>query len=411
MKNIYEVNYMNDKDIDERIKNICLQAENNYILNYAKSNEKNIKKNELYNITYRRNISNSNSNILSLDKTITNSKDSNDNNINKIINENKPNPILINNNSIKGYNNQYINMNNNNINNSTTRNNTKINKNKSFNKRIPKTNISQDLINSINSKIKYKSNNMLSLNSFDYKNNTQDDDIVNYNPQLILSQSEINNHNNHIHSKNNSSFFSSDPSFCFECSLHKVINDKNIYNKDLTLKAKENKEINKIILTAKTLLQKNKLIKSYQLLQNYIINYGIKHPDLYYLYGETCRKLKYMEDAQKYLLACMNFKNCSPYVYLSLAELYREIGQFKYSKNFYKKCLLFFEKGNIYYNLAINYMKLNKPLKALNFITEAITMEKNVAIYYKFRSDVYKILGHKDLSEKDIYQYNNLVNN
>ena len=411
MKNIYEVNYMNDEDIDERIKNICLQAENNYILNYAKSNEKNIKKNELYNIKYRRNNSNSNSNLLSLDKTLTNSKDSNDNNINKIINENKPNPILINNNSIKGYNNQYINIKNNNINNSTTRNNTKINKNKSFNKRIPKTNISQDLINSINSKIKYKSNNMLSLNSFDYKNNTQDDDIVNYNPQLILSQSEINNHNNHIHSKNNSSFFSSDPSFCFECSLHKVINDKNIYNKDLTLKAKENKEINKIILTAKTLLQKNKLIKSYQLLQNYIINYGIKHPDLYYLYGETCRKLKYMEDAQKYLLACMNFKNCSPYVYLSLAELYREIGQFKYSKNFYKKCLLFFEKGNIYYNLAINYMKLNKPLKALNFITEAINMEKNVAIYYKFRSDVYKILGHKDLSEKDIYQYNNLVNN
>ena len=410
MKNIYEVNYMNDEDIDERIKNICLQAENNYILNYAKSNEKNIKKNELYNIKYRRNNSNSNSNLLSLDKTLTNSKDSNDNNINKIINENKPNPILINK-SIKGYNNQYTNIKNNNINNSTTRNNTKINKNKSFNKRMPKTNISQDLINSINSKIKYKSNNMLSLNSFDYKNNTQDDDIVNYNPQLILSQSEINNHNNHIHSKNNSSFFSSDPSFCFECSLHKVINDKNIYNKDLTLKAKENKEINKIILTAKTLLQKNKLIKSYQLLQNYIINYGIKHPDLYYLYGETCRKLKYMEDAQKYLLACMNFKNCSPYVYLSLAELYREIGQFKYSKNFYKKCLLFFEKGNIYYNLAINYMKLNKPLKALNFITEAINMEKNVAIYYKFRSDIYKILGHKDLSEKDIYQYNNLVNN
>ena len=410
MKNIYEVNYMNDEDIDERIKNICLQAENNYILNYAKSNEKNIKKNELYNIKYRRNNSNSNSNLLSLDKTLTNSKDSNDNNINKIINENKPNPILINK-SIKGYNNQYTNIKNNNINNSTTRNNTKINKNKSFNKRMPKTNISQDLINSINSKIKYKSNNMLSLNSFDYKNNTQDDDIVNYNPQLILSQSEINNHNNHIHSKNNSSFFSSDPSFCFECSLHKIINDKNIYNKDLTLKAKENKEINKIILTAKTLLQKNKLIKSYQLLQNYIINYGIKHPDLYYLYGETCRKLKYMEDAQKYLLACMNFKNCSPYVYLSLAELYREIGQFKYSKNFYKKCLLFFEKGNIYYNLAINYMKLNKPLKALNFITEAINMEKNVAIYYKFRSDIYKILGHKDLSEKDIYQYNNLVNN
>ena len=117
-----------------------------------------------------------------------------------------------------------------------------------------------------------------------------------------------------------------------------------------------------------------------------------------------------MEDAEKYLLSCMNYKNCSPYVYLSLAELYKEIGQIKYSKQFYKKCLLYFNKGNIYHNLAIIYLKLNKPLKALNFITEAINLDKNFPLYYKFRSDVYKILGHKDLSEKDIFQYNILVN-
>ena len=43
MRNIYEVNYMNDKNIDERIKNICLQAENNYILNYTKSSPQNDK--------------------------------------------------------------------------------------------------------------------------------------------------------------------------------------------------------------------------------------------------------------------------------------------------------------------------------------------------------------------------------
>ena len=95
-------------------------------------------------------------------------------------------------------------------------------------------------------------------------------------------------------------FFSASPSFCFECDLHHLINDKNIYNKDLNIKVKQNKEINKIILKGKSLLQKNRLKKAYELLKEYIINSNIKHPDLFYLYGETCRKLKYMEDAEKF---------------------------------------------------------------------------------------------------------------
>lgn len=66
MKNIYEVNYMNDKNIDERIKNICLQAENNYILNYANPPSKNDKENKNKNISLE---------ISPLDKTITNSQD------------------------------------------------------------------------------------------------------------------------------------------------------------------------------------------------------------------------------------------------------------------------------------------------------------------------------------------------
>ena len=259
------------------------------------------------------------------------------------------------------------------------------------------------MVNSMNNKIKYRSDNIISLNTFNGNNNENDN--YNNNSKLILTQSEIQNTNY------NNTFFSASPSFCFECDLHHLINDKNIYNKDLNIKVKQNKEINKIILKGKSLLQKNRLKKAYELLKEYIINSNIKHPDLFYLYGETCRKLKYMEDAEKFLLACMNFKNCSPYVYLSLAEFYKETGQIIFSKQFYKKCLLYFSKGNIYYNLSFIYMKLNKPLKALNFITEAINLDKNVPAYYKFRSEVYKILGHKDLSEKDIFQYNILVKN
>ena len=417
MKNIYEVNYMEDKNIDERIKNICLQAENNYILNYnvktTSTNNNNIqnnnKKNEIGDIN---NYLNDNS---ELDKTISDSNEHNDfirykqnemfnnnnynNNLNSNNNLNNKNNFILNNNNKTFYNNSRKNQtcrNNRNINNRNINNN---NNNK----------INQEIINSLNNRTQYRSNNMISPNIFNsYNNQEEEDDIVNYNSQLILSQSEIkkNNHNKHCTYTNNT-FFSSSPSFCFECDLHNLINDKNIYNKDLSIRTKENKEINKIILTGKTFLVNNKLNKAYNYLKNYI---NIKNPDLYYLYGETCRKLKFMENAEKYLLLCMNFKNCSPYVYLSLAQLYNEIGQIKYAKQFYKKCLIYFKKGNIFYNLAIIYMKLNKPLKGLNYITEAINLNENVPLYYKLRSNIYKILGHNDLSEKDIYRYNILVN-
>ena len=455
MRNIYEVNYMDDKNIDERIKNICLQAENNYILNYGKTNPQN----DINNIN-NKNISSDKINGLNtfedmssdLDKTMTYSKEQNNY---KNFSENKENNLFnkndILNNNYNSYNNKYNSYNNNigynslnsnhyNTNNNFISHNNNYNQNSnnrkpnnnSYNMRTnnetinkkslhsrnannttfqikKNSNISQEMINSFNNKVKYISNNMLSPNTFNPNlENKTEDDLVNYNSQVLLSRSEIKNHN-HNHNNTNT-FFSSSSSFCFECDLHKLINDKNIYNKDLNIKAQQNKEINKLILTAKSLLVKNKLNKVYDLLNPYIVNSNIKNPDLYYLYGETCRKLKYMEDSEKYLLDCMNFKNCSPYVYLSLAELYKEIGQIKYSKQFYKKCLLYFNKGNIYYNLAINYLKLNKPIKALNFITEAIDLGYNIPSYYKLRSDIYQNLGHKDLSEKDLYQYNILIN-
>ena len=425
MKNIYEVNYMDDKDIDERIKNICLQAENNYIMNYTKENNNK----SIRGISKEKIIINSNFDSSPLDKTMTYSNEENNNNknlyqqsqnglinnkLNNEYNDNNNNLYqqsqngLINNKLNNEYNvyNEYNKYNRNNMHIKRTINTSRNNiiRNKNRNNRKNNGNISEEMINSMNNKIKYRSNNMISPNVFETKNESNEEDIVNYNSQLI-SQSEIKSHYNH-----NSNTFLSSSSFCFECDLQKLINDNNIYNKDLYIKSKENKEINKIILNAKTLLVKNKLNKVYDYLKVYI-NSNINNPDLYYLYGETCRKLKYMEDAQKYLLACMNFKNCSPYVYLSLAELYNEIGQIKFSKQFYKKCLLYFNKGNIYYNLANNYLKLNKPLKALNFITEAINLEQNEPKYYKFRSEVYEILGHKKLSEEDIYQYNILIKN
>ena len=118
-----------------------------------------------------------------------------------------------------------------------------------------------------------------------------------------------------------------------------------------------------------------------------------------------------MEDAEKYLLAFLDYKNCSQYVYYSLAQFYKETGQIKYSINFYKKCLLYFNKASIYYNLGINQMKLNKPLKAINYLTEAIKLEPNQPLYYKYRSEIYKSLGYNDLYLRDVYKYNMIKNN
>ena len=282
MRNIYEVNYMDDKNIDERIKNICLQAENNYILNYSKTQDDKKNKNEISE-KIKMNLNQNDDMSSFLDQTMTYSKEQNDNNNfyqNKQQNEifsnynSNNNGYNLNNNDYD-FNNIEYNSNNNeynlnnkkyeqNIHNYNPNNNKYINniRENEINKKTlhsrntntlklnKNSNISQELINSMNNKIKYRSNNMISPKSFN------DEDIVNYNSQLILSQSEINNHN---HNHNGSNFFSTSSSFCFECDLQKLINDKNIYNKDLSIKAQQNKEINKIILKAKTLLVKNKL--------------------------------------------------------------------------------------------------------------------------------------------------------
>ena len=408
MKTLNEINYMLDPNIDERIKNLCQQAENNNILSLSKKN--NLQTPKIPNFSYKNDFSKNNYSFL--DKTVTKSEE----NLNIV--ESPQKNVFINLNKEQDSKQILSNRNNSQFikDNNALSLKIKPNRNKSWNKykfnnqnfKNKTINLNKEMIDSINSKIMLKSNNVLSPKSLKFGNNINNlsDDIVNYNSQLLISQSHINRNPS---SKYNS-FLSNSSSLCFECDLHKLINDKNIYNKDLNYKAKENKEINNIILTGKILLQKNKLKKAYILLSS-IIKKGINHPDLFYLYGEVCRKLKYMEDAEKYLLACLDYKNCSQYVYLSLAQLYKEIGQIKYSKNFYKKCLPYFKKGSINFNLAINYMKLNKPLKAINYLTEAINLDPRNPLYYKYRSQIYQELGHKDLYLKDIYKYNQCIIN
>ena len=64
---------------------------------------------------------------------------------------------------------------------------------------------------------------------------------------------------------------------------------------------------------------------------------GIKHADIFYLFGEACRVLGLYEDGEKYLLDALRFEQHSPYVYYSAGLLFQEIQQFKKSVSCFSK--------------------------------------------------------------------------
>lgn len=429
-----EVDYMFDPEIDERIKCVCKLAENNYILSKVNNNppspsNKNIiispsnndsplnkTCTDSFDFEQEKNTNICSNNIIINTKTPSKNPNSfiiptfsSNNNNNNYYSTNFSKENSINLNPIQPINSRNMQLNKNkqkiikpNINtpelNSVEKR--QINKkNKSCNKYNNMNNqknynsnyLEKDMVDSINGKVLMKSNNI--MNKFSFSKENENSDIVNYNSQSL---------NKNLFNSNLSDIASS---FCFECELKQLISDKSQYNKELNKKTKENKEINKIILNGKSLLFKNKLNLAYNILV-VPINQGIQHPDLFYLFGELCRRLKMMEKAEKYLISCLDFQNCSPYVYVSLGQLYKEVGQFKFSNTFYKKSLLFFRESFIYCDLGLNYMNLKKFLKSLHYFTEAINLSPKNPQYYNYRCQVYEALGYKDLAKKDKASFN-----
>ena len=100
MKTVYEINYMHDPNIDERVKTICQQAENNYVLNLTKSNKNRKRNNKSQSLknnytSYQNEFINRRDkgiNELSLDKTT--SKSNSEENINILENPQKNNIII-----------------------------------------------------------------------------------------------------------------------------------------------------------------------------------------------------------------------------------------------------------------------------------------------------------------------------
>ena len=420
MKNYNDIDYMNDPNIDRRIKEICIQAEKNYIMtNYKPENEKNesnfennFKINDFN--TYNRvdtpkgSIHEKNSNYnyneipfnpISINKydfnndIIQNNKQND--NIHNIINQNQDSQNLNQDyhnyhNSSQSNQNSYhnFNLNQNYQNENINDNNIENNSQKNILRERKSLNISPEMINTINDSVQFKST--INLNPINLSSSLSS---INTNTLINVPHLQINDFQKPILELNNNCQ-------CFECGLRKLIQKKNVYHKNLKQNTEINKSINKIILEGKYLLSKGKYEECYDKLKS-LLEKGLSHPDLFYLYGETCRKLKIMELSEKYLILCMNFENCSPYVYYSLGLLYDECGEYKYSNYFLKKSLNFFNDSNIYFILSKNYFKLNKNLKALKRISEAIDKDNSKIDYYQLRCDIYKKIGREDLCKND----------
>ena len=382
-QNVNEINNLNNKD-NPYDQNINQQEQNNDLFNFQ--NHNNINNNNLNSQNnYQKflNQINQNININSNKDNINNNNLNNKNNYNNLNIFNDSNLNIHNDNNLNIHNDNTLNVHNDNNINFENNFQNEINENKNIENNINninENNLSQKFINSINDSIEFQKLN-------------------NLNPLNLSSSFSSLNSNDYLLKKPN----------CFECELRNLIQRKDLYHKKIKEETEKNNLINKIILEGKNLLSKEKYEECYDKLNN-LINQNLNHPDIFFLFGETCRKLKLMEEAEKYLILCLNFKNCSPYAFYSLSLLYEECCQYKYSNYFLKKCLNFFNNSDIYFLLGKNYFKLNNNFKALNFINIAIEKNASNQFYYQLRSEIYNKIGRSDLGKKDEIMFQ-IINN
>lgn len=166
------------------------------------------------------------------------------------------------------------------------------------------------------------------------------------------------------------------------------------------ISTKSRVDINKILLDAKTLIKKKKFLEAHTILKNEIL-LGVYHSDLFYLYGEVNRILQNYKEAEDYLLLSLNFEMHSPYAFYSLGLLYQEEKQYKYSNSFFKLFLQLINNDDAHYQLAKNYSLLKKYIKAGEEMTKAIELRKDCVDYYRFRAEIYKVIGLTEMAVDD----------
>ena len=159
-------------------------------------------------------------------------------------------------------------------------------------------------------------------------------------------------------------------------------------------------DLNRTLLQAKTLMKKYKFTSALDLLSS-AVHVGIYHSDLFYLYGEVNRILKHFQPAEDYLLLALNFEMHSPYVFYSLGLLYQELSQFKYSNSFFKLFLQLINKADVHFQMAKNYSQIGKYIKAAEHLTKAIEGDKECVEYYRFRAEIYRVIGLTEMACDD----------
>ena len=411
-----EPDYSKDSDIDIRIKKVCANAEADFIINQSHTKIPNIPIRENYEKYNEENYNNYNNNFNSqnnFNQTLQNNNmrntnfisqsmqmnnnDFNNNNI-QIIDETyklnpenllqsqqeqqtikikRPNNFQSNQNFNYGINTNFQNINsqNNNI-----------------------QNINPNFINSQNQNFQNQTSNYINtLNT----NNTQNNPDINKKPLNISKYNNLNNSRNPINKYNSIKY-------------KPIINQNNkktiippIHKNHIS--SKSNIDINKLLLNSKTLIKKYKFKQAYNNLKS-AINLGIYHSDLFYLYGEVNRILKNFQESEDYLLLALNFELHSPYVFYSLGLLYQEISQFKYSNIFFKLFNQLLENPDVHFQMAKNYSQIGKFIKAVEQLTKAIELNKECPDYYKFRSEIYNLIGMKEMANEDEKMCSYIIN-
>ncbi len=408
-----EPDYSKDSDIDSRIKQVCANAEADFIINQSVTKKPNIpirQNYESFNEQHYNNFNNNYNSQNNFNQSLQNTNMINTNNMNQMNNNN------FNNNNIKIIDETYK-LNPQNILQSQQEQKT-IKVKGSINNFQSNQNINNqtnpNLINSQYQNINNQSNpnfiysqnqnfqnqtlnNLNTLNT----NNTQNNPDLNKQP---LNISRYNNPNNNINPINK-----------YNTRKYKPIinqNNKKIIIEPLHqnhISSKSNIDINKLLLNSKTLIKKYKFKTAYNNLKS-AINLGIYHSDLFYLYGEVNRILKNFQEAEDYLLLALNFELHSPYVFYSLGLLYQEISQFKYSNIFFKLFNQLLENPDVHFQMAKNYSQINKFIKAVEQLTKAIELNKECPDYYKFRSEIYNLIGMKEMANEDEKMYYYIIN-
>ena len=407
-----EPDYSKDSDIDSRIKKVCANAEADFIINQSVTKKPNIPIRQNYESFNEHNYNNYNSQN-NFNQSLQNTNILNTNNMNQLNNNNfnnnniqiidetyKLNPQnLIQSQleqktiKVKGPINNF--QSNQNINNQTNPN--FINsQNQNF----------QNINNQSNQNLKYSQNQNFQNQPSNYfntlnSNNTQNNPDLNKQP---LNISRYNNPNNKINPINKYNSIKFKP-ILYQNNKKTIITPSHQNH----ISSKSNIDINKLLLNSKTLIKKYKFKTAYNNLKS-AINLGIYHSDLFYLYGEVNRILKNFQEAEDYLLLALNFELHSPYVFYSLGLLYQEISQFKYSNIFFKLFNQLLENPDVHFQMAKNYSQINKFIKAVEQLTKAIELNKECPDYYKFRSEIYNLIGMKEMANEDEKMCSYIIN-